>query len=363
MPQRRKMFFDLVKRFGPPGGQPGDIRPDREVEPLPEIKLVLYDQETYEEQRIESFEQVPPVKEGTMQWVVVEGHHVPTLKGLSERFGVHSLVVEDIYHVGQRPKIESHDDFVFIILDFFARSEPTGEITKEQISHLVFEGRVITVLEGTDRVYEPVRERLRRQQGRIRSAGSDYLAYALIDAVVDHLFPVIDALEDQIEEVDSGLLQSFHERYLQQLHRIRHSLLVLRRSARPTREMIGGLLRADHPLITKDTLPFLRDVHDHAVQSLELVESYRDMASSLIDLYMSTLSNRMNEVMKVLTLIATIFIPLSFIAGVYGMNFDTGASPWNMPELGWGYGYPAALGLMGVVAASLLLYFRSKRWL
>jgi magnesium transporter len=250
------------------------------------------------------------------------------------------------------------------VLDLIRWSDDEPILTKEQISLVIQEGLLLTVREHDSDVFEPVRERLRKGVGRrIRNLGIDYLAYALIDTVVDHLFPVLDRIGEEIESVEASLLEAPSEDDLAHLHRLKRDLLLMRRSTWPLRDAFATLLRSEDDLIDDETRPFLRDAADHVAQAIDLIETYREMASSLVDLYLSSVSNRMNEVMKVLTIIATIFIPLSFVAGLYGMNFDPEASPWNMPELDWYWGYPAALGVMAAIAVALLIFFRRKGWI
>lgn len=359
----REALSLFVKRFNPPGSQPGVLLADEEPAAPPRLTLTTYDADSLEEREVAALDQMPERQTGQVQWLGVEGHDVEVLRVLGEKFGVHPLVIEDIHHVGQRPKLEVFDHYLFITLDLFTLSEPDDDLTKEQVSLLLFDGRLVSVLEGPERVFEPVRERLRKQRGRIRTVGPDYLAYALIDTVVDHFFPLLEDLGERIEAIEDGLLGDPAPAHLARLHHLRRDLVLLRRAAWPLREMVGQLVRSESEIVSETTEPFLRDVQDHTVQALELIETYLEMTSGLTDLYMSSLSNRMNEVMKVLTLIATIFIPLSFVAGLYGMNFDGAVSPWNMPELRWSFGYPAALLLMATMAGGLLMYFRRRRWL
>jgi magnesium transporter len=353
----------FVKRFNAPGSQPGVLIEGEEQGAKPRLTLTTYAPDSFDEREIESPDQVPDLKGEQVQWLGVEGHNVEVLRALGERFRVHPLVIEDIHHVGQRPKIEVFEDHLFITLDLFTLSESRDDVVKEQVNLLLFERRIISVLEGRERVFGPVRERLRKQHGRIRAEGADYIAYALIDTVVDHFFPLLEALGERISAIEDAVLEAPTQVHLARIHKLRRDLVRLRRSAWPLREMVTQLVRSNTAVVSESMEPFLRDVRDHTVQTLELIETYLEMTAGLTELYMSSLSNRMNEVMKVLTLISTIFIPLSFVAGVYGMNFDGDASPWNMPELRWYLGYPVVLTVMASMTAGLLLYFRHRRWL
>ena len=326
--------------------------------------MVRYDPDDLVEADLLSPAGLDEVPEEEMCWVDVTGHDVALLAELGERLEVHPLALEDVVNVGQRPKIDDYESSLFIVLDLISWAEDEASLTKEQISVIVQDGLLLSVRERDSDVFEPVRERLRKGIGRrIRRMGADYLAYALMDTVVDHVFPVLDRIGEHIEEIESSLLDDPTEDDLNQLHRLKRDLLLLRRSVWPLREAVGTLLRGDNELVTDETRVFLRDVADHVAQAIDIIETFREMTSSLVDLYLSSVSNRMNEIMKVLTIIATIFIPLSFVAGLYGMNFDPEVSPWNMPELDWYWGYPAALAVMMAIAGALLIFFRRKGWI
>jgi magnesium transporter len=283
-----------------------------------------------------------------------------TVRRIGEIFALHRLALEDCINVHQRPKVEEYEDHRFIVSRMAMIRE--GPDT-EQISLFLGRNFVITFQEQPGDCFGPVRERLRAARGRIRAAGADYLAYALLDAIVDSYFPVLESYGERIEDLEDDVLLRPDNRTVAQIFELKRDLLALRRAAWPQREAINTLIREPSPLIDDETRIFLRDCYDHAVHVLDIVETHREQAASLTDVYLSSMSNRLNEVMKVLTIIATIFIPLSFIASVYGMNFDTERSPWNMPELEWYFGYPFALGLMALTAAGLLLFFRRKGWI
>jgi len=262
--------------------------------------------------------------------------------------------------VPQRPKVERYEDCLFLV----ARMMSLGErLDSEQISIYLGSGFVLTFQERVGDCLDPVRHRIREGAGRIRSQGADYLAYALLDAVIDHYFPVLEELGERLEALEDEVLRHPSPAVISRIHAAKRDLLALRRVVWPQRESLHWLLREPIPLLAEDTRLHLRDCYDHVAHVMDMVETFRELASGLVDAYQSSLSNRMNEVMKVLTIIATIFIPLSFLAGLYGMNFSAESSPWNMPELRFYFGYPLALALMAVVAGVMLIYFRRKGWI
>jgi magnesium transporter len=292
-------------------------------------------------------------------WVDVAGLGDATvIEAIGNLFGLHRLALEDVVNVHQRAKVEPYDTNLF----FVARMpDARTENPSEQISFFLGDRWVITFQERAGDDFGSVRARLRRG-GRLRGMGSDYLLYALIDSCVDAWFPVIETFGERLEHLEDGILERSRRDTIDQIYGIRRELLELRRSVWPLRDALGALYRDPTVLISTDTRVYLRDCYDHAVQIIDLVENNREIAANLTDLYLSAASNRMNEVMKILTIISTIFLPLSFIAGVYGMNFDTG-KPLNMPELKWWFGYPFALGLMAATALGLLVFFRRKGWM
>jgi len=296
-------------------------------------------------------------------WVNVDGVGDPALvAALGELFGLHRLALEDVVHVHQRPKLERYADHLYVVLRV-PETAPDGDLGSEQISLFLGRNFVLTFQERAGDCWEPVRERARADKGRIRAAGPDYLAYALIDAAVDSNFPVLEALGERLEQLEDEIIDTPRRGTVAALHRVRRDLITLRRGIWPLRETLAVFSRDADPLVTDETRIYLRDCYDHAVQIIDLLETYREIAAGLLDVYLSSVSNRMNEIMKVLTVIATIFIPLSFVAGVWGMNFDPDASPWNMPELRWRFGYPLALAVMAGVAGGLLWWFRRRGWL
>lgn len=350
-------------RYSKPGSVPGSLAERESEGPGPTLEVIRYSSDTFRRFTIGNLDELTDSESGAVTWLNVAGLDVATLQQLASRFGIHPLVVEDVVALGQRPKAESYDGYLFVVLDLVTWNEKELRLQKEQVSLLLMAGLVISIQERPGDVFDPVRERIASAKGKIRTVGADYLLYALVDAAVDHLFPVMERIGDQIEEIEDELVEDPSRSHLTSLHAIKLDLLALRRSTWPLREMTTKLSRSEDMPFAPSTMVYLRDVADHAVQVLDILESYRDVVMGLMDLYLSSVSNRMNEVMKVLTVIATIFIPLSFIAGVYGMNFKSAASPYNMPELGWRYGYPFALGIMAAVAIGMLIYFSRRKWL
>jgi len=295
-------------------------------------------------------------------WVNVAGlgdMHV-VLK-IGELFGLHELALEDVVHVHQRPKIEEYDSHLFIVARMVHLNE---RASTEQLSLFVGKNFVVTFQEYAGDCFEILRERIRSSEKLpVRNSNADYLAYALLDATVDAYFSVLDEYGQRLDALEDELSVHSSTEMLGRIHDLRTDVRVLSRAIWPQRENVHKLLNEHNQLISSETEIYLRDLYDHTVQIVELLATYREACADLRDFYMSVVSNRMNEVMKVLTIIATIFIPLSFIAGVYGMNFDVHASGWNMPELSWSFGYPAVLGFMASCAGGMLLFFRSKGWI
>lgn len=352
-------------RFTRPGTAPGDLSgPPPDIERIP-VRLDLLDFDA--DYLVEKYDCTLDAARAFFAsarttWLHVQG--TPTeelLRAIGAAYELHPLALEDVVHTGQRAKLEAYDQQLFAILGV---PELLGDgIATGQLSLFLGETWVVSFYSGRRDPFEAVRERIRRDNSRIRRGGTDYLLYSLIDTAVDCFFPLMETLGERIEALETTVFDQPSRTVLDEIHRLKRELVLLRRMLWPQRDMLGGLLRDEFRLIGRDTRLYLRDCHDHCVHALDLVESYREMASSLLEAYLSSQSNRLNDVMKVLTIIATVFIPLSFIVGLYGMNFDRSVSPWNMPELGMRYGYPALLSLMICVVAVMLYYFRHKRWL
>jgi magnesium transporter len=300
-------------------------------------------------------------------WIQVRGlHDIDKLKTVWDYFQLHPLIQEDIVSTSQRPKVEHYDNTVFVVLRMIKQnSGDNGDYSfqSEQISIVLGENYVLSFQESDEPIFDPVIKRLEIKTTRLRRHGPDYLAYSLIDTIVDHYFHALDDIGEAIEVVEEQILREPISDHLQKIHKLRRDLIYFRKSVWSLRDGINTLIRDDLPLISNEVKIFLRDVYDHVVQVIDSIETNREMIFGLFDMYMSGLSNRMNEVMKVLTIIATIFIPLTFIAGIYGMNFDPDASPFNMPELNWYYGYPISLIFMAMITGFMLWYFRKKRWI
>ncbi|HZF12204.1 MAG TPA: magnesium/cobalt transporter CorA [Thermoanaerobaculia bacterium] len=359
-PHRRPQFGT---RYQPPGTAPGTLTPLSQPRSAQVRVTVLdYSPEHVTEKEVGRIEEVFPFRDtASVTWINVEGlADVELLASLGRHFKLHPLALEDVLNCGQRPKVEDYDDYEFAVLKSLHRGD--AELEVEQISLVFGRNYVITFQERPGDSFAPVRERIRKGKGQIRRAGPDYLAYALMDALIDEFFPVLERYGERIEELEDELVDRSSPQSVHQIHALKRDLLVLRRAAWPERDLVNALLRAESPLIHPETKVFLRDCYDHMVQAMDMIETYRELAAGMLDVYLSSVSNRMNEIMKVLTIIATIFIPLSFVAGIYGMNFDP-ASPWNLPELHWRFGYLYSLGLMAAVALGMLLYFKRKGWL
>ncbi|MEJ2109256.1 MAG: magnesium/cobalt transporter CorA [Acidobacteriota bacterium] len=330
-----------------------------------QIRIIDYDEENLEEKRVDSVEECFPFKEKpTITWINIDGlHEVEIIEKIGQHFNIHPLILEDIANTGQRPKLDASGDCLFLSLKMLAMSEDSDAILREQFSFVVGPNFVISFQEKIGDVFESVRERMRKQVPKTRFMYSDYLAYALVDAVVDGYFSVLETLSERMEKVEDQLLEDPGPEDLESIHELKRELALMRKAVWPLREVIGSLDRTDSELVHDFTRAYLRDLYEHTVQVIDTVETFRDMASGLLDLYLSSVSNRMNEVMKVLTIIATIFIPLGFLAGIYGMNFDTSISPFNLPELGLRYGYILFWILVLLIGGGLFLFFKRKKWL
>jgi magnesium transporter len=350
----------LHRSAGKAGAAPGTpiyVGRPRE-EPL-KVSVLDYSADQCDERETTAVDSVFPLRDTpTITWINVDGvQHVDAVQALGEHFGLHPLVIEDIVHTGQRPKAEEYGDVLYVVVRMLRWDEPTHVVLDEQVSLVVGPTWVLSFQERQGDVFDAVRERIRTARGRIRGTGPDYLAYAMLDAVVDGYFAVLEHVGEVVEALGEEITLSPDQKKLEAIRRAKRELLFLRKSVWPLREVIGGIQRGEYPLIRDSTLPYLRDLYDHTIQVIDTVETFRDMIVSVLDVYLSSLSNRMNEVMKVLTVIATIFMPLSFIVGLYGMNF------LNMPELSWRYGYFVVLGVIAAIAGGMLVYFRRRRWL
>jgi len=351
----------LIKRYSKKAGlPPGTVTPiGPHVSEKTTISYLDYTPEKCQEKTVDSVEECLELKKSdSVSWININGlGNVEVIEKLGEHFGLHPLTMEDIANTGQRPKYEDLDGLIFLILKMLTYDEEKQEIFVEQVSLILGDTFVLSFQELAGDVFDPLRKRIRDDKGRIRKQGADYLAYAICDAVIDNYFYILEKFSDEIEIIEDTVVSNPTPETLKTIYGLKQDTVLLRKSIWPLREVISGFERSESKLIKKSTRQYLRDVYDHTVQIIETVEAFRDLVSGLLDIYLSSISNRMNEVMKVLTIIATIFIPLTFVAGIYGMNFK------YMPELEWRWAYFAVLGFMGIVFIGMLAYFRRKKWL
>lgn len=329
------------------------------------IHVIDYDEKQFQEKEAKVIEECFSFKETpTVTWINIDGiHNLEIIEKLGKSFDFHPLMLEDIVNTGQRPKYEDFENYIFIVLKMLSYDENEHGVKPEQISLVLGKNYVISFQETEGDIFNPIRERIRNSKGRIRKMGADYLAYSLFDAIVDNYFIILEKFGEKIESIEEELLNYPSTKTLQTINGLKSNAIFLRKAVWPLREVIGGFQRTESTLIHKTTGVFLRDVYDHTIQVIDTIETLRDMISGKLDIYLSSISNKMNEVMKVLTIIATIFIPITFVAGVYGMNFNPEASRWNMPELNWPYGYVGAWAVMLIIMLSMLIYFKRKRWI
>ncbi len=323
------------------------------------ISVITYDEGSLEETPLDPAVGCPTIKPApAITWVNVVGvADAEALERLGQCVNLHPLVVEDIANTGQRVKLEDYTDYLYLVVKSLSWDSQAGEVTTEQISLLVGDHWVLSFQEAGPDAFESVAARLRNEKARARKMGADYLAYELIDAVVDHYFETIEQVGEQIELLEDEVVTDPQAGTIEDIHRLKRDMILLRRAVWPLREVVGGFERLDSELVKPTTGVYLRDVYDHTIQVIDTIEAFRDVLSGLLDIYLSSISNRMNAVMKVLTIIATIFIPLSFLAGVYGMNFK------GIPELEWRWGYAAFWAICAVTTVVMVAYFKKKRWI
>ena len=324
----------------------------------PEIRLMLFNEDSIKEEKFDTISDAMQRinKTDLVCWLNIDGlHETSIVEHIVDKGLIHKLSGEDILSVGQRPKLDEFENYLHIVANMFMITD--DDIEKEQITLLILDNLIISFQEKTGDVFEPVRKRLRNSSGQIRKRQSDYLGYALLDAIVDQYYVILEHYGEHIDELEEELLDKPSEKILSRLHNLRRKAINIRRAVYPMREVVSKYEKSDSPLIYKDTKLFLRDLYDHAIQVIETAEVFRDSVNGLLDLYMNSISNRMNNVMKVLTIVSTIFIPLTFIAGIYGMNFK------YMPELESKYGYIIVMIAMFVISVGMILYFKRKKWL
>jgi magnesium transporter len=362
MSEKRKMRKIRRRKHNViPGATPGTLNIDPNA-PKPSIHAIGYGPAGFQEYDVKDPGKLKSIL-GKFPglWVNVDGlGDEGILLAIAKIFNIHPLALEDIVHTTQRAKVDYYEPNFFIFLRMFSQGET---ITSEQVSLILGENFVLSFQERPGDCFDPIRERIRKGLGRVRASGSDYLAYVLMDSLVDHYFPLLESYGDRLDWIEEHIFSSPSESILNDIHEIKQGLQSLKRAIWPTRELVNHLYRDDSPLIQNETRAYFRDCYDHTIQIMDLVDTNKEMCSDLSNLYLSSLSNRMNEIMKVLTMIATLFIPLSFVAGIYGMNFNPDKSPLNMPELNWFWGYPFALGLMATISGGLIWFFVRKGWL
>jgi magnesium transporter len=352
-----KSFRRMASKVGMP---PGSLVYTGQKESQPAtITITRYNEKTIDEREVESFTDCQLVGDpAEVTWINVNGiSRVKDLEKLGDCFKIHPLVLEDILEVGQRPKVEDYDDYLYIVLNSIQPVSEGEELVAEEISLVLGPHYVLSFHESGDDLFSAIRDRLLTAKGRIRKLGADYLAYTIIDLVVDNYFVELEKFGDQVESLEDEVVASPSPQTLRDVHRFKNDMIMLRKSLWPLREVIARLERRESPLISESLGNYFRDVYDHTIIAIDTVETYRDILSGMLDIYLSSMGNRLNQIMKVLTIIATIFMPLTFITSLYGMNFK------NMPELQWEYGYFMVLGVVVVIALSMLEYFRKKGWI
>lgn len=347
-------------RSGKAGLPPGSVvyTGEQKVDAV-RITVLDYDATQFQERKLDTIEDAFEFKATpTVSWINVDGlHDVSIIEKIGKHHTLHPLIQEDIVSTAQRPKVEDMETTLYVVLRMLHCDAGAEAVRSEQVSLVLGDNFVLSFQESTGDVFDPIRDRIRNAKGRIRKMGADYLVYALLDAIVDNYFLILEHIGERVETLEEELITDPNQATLGRIYQLKREMINLRKGVWPLREMIGNLERSESRLFQETTRPYLRDVYDHTIQVIDTVESYRDMVSGMLDTYLSSISNRMNNVMKVLTIIATIFIPLTFVAGIYGMNFE------NMPELKWKYGYAAVWGVMLAILIAMLFYFKRKRWL
>lgn len=347
----------ISKKAGMPPGTLIHIG-ERKAENI-RLSIIDYDEKGLEEKELKTIEESFIYKDKpSITWINIDGlHDVEIIAKIGNEFDLHPLIMEDILHTNQRPKMEDFENYLFIVIRMLYYDKTENEIISEQLSLILWKNLVISFQESSGGIFEPVKERLRKDKGRIRKMGPDFLLYALMDTVVDNYLIVLENINERVEELEEELISRPEPGTLEAIHNFKRELIFLKKSLWPLRDLIGILERGESELIQEKTTVYFKDVYDHTIHMIDTVETYRDLVSGMMEVFLTSISNRMNEVMKMLTIIATIFIPLTFIAGVYGMNFN------YMPELSWRYGYFMALLIMLMVGIVMLIWFKRKNFL
>ena len=352
----RKISAKASKKAGQPPGTLVYTGKTRDYKM--KITVLDYNERQFQEKTFKKIEEYKEFEDkDTVTWINVEGiYDVDTVEQIGKYFDIHQMLMEDIVNVQQRSKIDSMEESILIVIKKISIENKASEIEKEQISLVLGRNYVISFHEKTDDIFNPIRERIRKESCAIRKMGADYLAYTLVDVIVDNYFVVLDEIGEMIEDVETELIANTTAKTLQSIHRLRKEVMFLRSSIWPLREIYTKLDRLETKLIQPATAIYFRDLHEHIIEVIEIIETYRDIIYGMMDIYISIVSNKTNEVMKVLTIISTIFIPLTFIVGIYGMNFA------YMPELQWRYGYPGIIIIMALISLFMLAYFKRKEW-
>lgn len=351
------------KRGMPPGSL---IFTGEQKMPVLKIIAIDYDDKSYYEKEIKNIEELKQHRDSSrVTWINISGlHEVDKLAQIGDIFGLHPLIIEDILNVNHLPKLEDYDNYLFLIAKMIDVKKNEKELKIEQLSFVLLKNNyLLTFQEVEGDVFNIIRERIRGDKGRIRKLGADYLMYRLLDAIVDNYFFVLQDMDDAMEDVEDDLIYNPNRSTIEAIHSMRKQVIKIRRAVTPLRDIVFSIERERYPFIAKSTYIFLRDLYDHIRQNIETMENYREILNGMLEIYLSSSGQKLNEVVKVLTIISTIFIPLTFLAGIYGMNFNTTASRWNMPELNWQFGYPLVLIIMVIIAAAMILFFKKKDWL
>ena len=352
-----RLMKKISKKAGLPPGTLVHVG-EKKIEDV-QIRLVYYEGDHIEERELDSIEECYGYEEKAgVTWINIDGiHRVDVIEELGAHYRLHPLTLEDVVNTDQRPKVEEFPEYILFVLKTLSYDSSAGELKVESVSLILGPNYVISFQEAAGDVFNPVKARIRKEKGRLRRMGPDYLVYALIDAIVDNYFIVLENMGEEIESLEEELVADPGPATLNKIHYLKRKLISLRRSVWPLREAFSTLERGESDLVQDKTLVFLRDVYDHTIQIIDTIETCRDMVSSMLDIYLSSISNRMNEVMKVLTIFGTIFLPLTFITGIYGMNFKF------MPELKWHWGYLFVWVTIIVIGAAMMLFFRRKKWI
>jgi magnesium transporter len=358
----KKLLKNADKKIGQSPGSliyMGDIT-EREFK----LKFFSYNKEDFLEEILSNPEEIKKYSDPNQKlWVNIDGiQHANLIGRIGEIFQINQLTLEDILNTSHRPKTEDLGDYIFIVFKLLGIEKTTKQMNVEHVSLILSEKFVLSFQEDEDDEFEIIRENLRKNKGHIREQGLDYLTYRILDFAIDNYFIVLENIGDRIEEIEDELLSKPSNDTLHQLYKLKGDMVTIRRVVWPLREAISVLEKTESPFLKKNITLYLRDLYDHIIQLIDTTENYREMISGMMDIYLSSISNKLNEVMKVLTIISTLFIPLTFIAGIYGMNFNTQVSPYNMPELNWLFGYPFVITIMLIVVLVLLFFFKKKKW-